>query len=609
MMQTPKVRGSSSEVPLKVSPRPRAARQLKSTLDSDSLNSSNQTSRTPKERSAATAERRSPRGSVTEVPKKSPSKISQLESQIAQLQLDISKSKEQLNLSETLKQQALCDAEESNKQILALNLELEESKKKFQELSALEEARSIDIQKIFGKRELEWQSKFDDLQIHHTADSAALGVAMDEIQRLKSQLETGLQTVPCQTNSSSEAVTDTHSFEEKLKEALLLVEDMKKQLKECKDSEAHAHALASETLLQLETARTAVETLQIEGTKSTEAYNTLATELEVSKECIKSLEGLVCRLQADHSKNSSDEFEIEKVDDEVETLKDQLKSMKSEVDLLRTAQEIAEVEELVRSTVQLQSATELAECVKSEATRRETVMEVKLEALMSHAAELKANLLDKETELQCITEENEALNRKIQNALLGEKEQQLEKELEEFKEAVIDLKANLMDKETEFQNILEENETLKSALMKKETDITRENDSALSELDAARTAEREAMIKLDCLKEEADRSSKRATRVAEQLVASQAANTEMEAELRKIKVQSDQWRKAAEVAASMISDSNLMERNGTLEGKCSPLANRRNGSPYSEDLDEDSIKKRNNNVLKKFGLSWKKSQK
>ncbi|CAM8982490.1 unnamed protein product [Rhodiola kirilowii] len=603
MMQTPKVRGSSSEAPLKVSPRPRAARQLKSTLDSDSPNSSNQTSRTPKERSAATAERRSPRGSVTEVPKKSPSKISQLESQIAQLQLDISKSKEQQNLSETLKQQALCDAEESNKQILALNLELEESKKKFQELSALEEARSIDIQKIFGKGEQEWQSKFDDLQIHHAANSAALGVAMDEIQRLKSQLETGFQAVRCQTNSSSEAVTDTHSFEEKLEEALLLVEDMKKQLKECKDSEAHAHSLASETLLQLETARTAVETLQIEGTKSTEAYNTLATELEVSKERIKSLEGLVCKLQADHNKKSSDELEIGKVDDEVETLKDQLKSMKSEVDLLRSAQE------LVRSTVQLQSATELAECVKSEATRRETDMEVKLEALMSHAAELKANLLDKETELQCITEENEALNRKIQNALFGEKEQQVEKELEELKEAVIDLKANLMDKETEFQNILEDNKTLKSALMKKETDITRENDSALSELDAARTAEREAMIKLDCLKEEADRSSKRATRVAEQLVAAQAANTEMEAELRKIKVQSDQWRKAAEVAASMISDGNLMERNGTLEGKCSPLANRTNGSPYSEDLDEDSIKKRNNNVLKKFGLSWKKSRK
>jgi hypothetical protein len=40
--------------------------------------------------------------------------------------------------------------------------------------------------------------------------------------------------------------------------------------------------------------------------------------------------------------------------------------------------------------------------------------------------------------------------------------------------------------------------------------------------------------------EEADRSNRRTERVTEQLEAAQSANSEMEAELRKIKVQSDQ---------------------------------------------------------------------
>jgi hypothetical protein len=45
-------------------------------------------------------------------------------------------------------------------------------------------------------------------------------------------------------------------------------------------------------------------------------------------------------------------------------------------------------------------------------------------------------------------------------------------------------------------------------------------------------------------------------------------NSKMEAELRKIKVQSDQWRKAAEVAAAMLSarnNGNFMERTGSLD--------------------------------------------
>ncbi|KAL0278029.1 UNVERIFIED_CONTAM: Interactor of constitutive active ROPs 3 [Sesamum radiatum] len=88
-------------------------------------------------------------------------------------------------------------------------------------------------------------------------------------------------------------------------------------------------------------------------------------------------------------------------------------------------------------------------------------------------------------------------------------------------------------------------------------------------------------MKLGSLTDEADKSCKKAARVSEQLDAAQAANSEMEAELRRLKVQSDQWRKAAEAAAAILSS----------------------------DTDDESPKKRNGNMLKKIGVLLKKGQK
>ncbi|CAN1274887.1 Interactor of constitutive active ROPs 3 [Linum perenne] len=111
-------------------------------------------------------------------------------------------------------------------------------------------------------------------------------------------------------------------------------------------------------------------------------------------------------------------------------------------------------------------------------------------------------------------------------------------------------------------------------------------------------------MKLGYITEEADKSSRRAARVTEQLDASQAANSEMEAELRRLKVQADQWRKAAEAAASMLSTGN---NNGNSNNvNYTTIAGAMVGSPFSEDMDDDSMKKKNGNVLKKIGVFWKK---
>ncbi|KAF2321864.1 hypothetical protein GH714_003213 [Hevea brasiliensis] len=265
---------------------------------------------------------------------------------------------------------------------------------------------------------------------------------------------------------------------------------------------------------------------------------------------------------------------------EANQLEAELLSLKSEVGRLRSALEVAETkchEEQINSTMQIRSAYELVEHIKSgSAVRavREAELEAELKQAKADIEELKADLMDKETELQGISEENEDLNMKFKNSLSCRGECELENELKKLRDNVADLKASLMDKETESQNIAEENEMLKLEIGKRETQGNIMNNKVVIELEAARAAEREALMKLGFVMEEVDRSNKRVARVTEQLEAAQAANSEMEAELRRLKVQSDQWRKAAEAAAAMLSTGNngkFMERTGSLDSSYNPV--------------------------------------
>ncbi|KAJ9178179.1 hypothetical protein P3X46_010085 [Hevea brasiliensis] len=626
-MQAPKgSRSGSSEAPQKV--RPGAVRQLKTTgLESDSSSSSNQL-RTPKDRTPKAIDRRSPRSPVTE--KKRPSRISELESQISQLHEELSKAKDQLNLSESWKKEALQDAEESKKQLLAISTKLEESQKQLQELSTSEEARGVEIQKISEERDRAWQSELEAIQHQHLVDSAALGSALSEIQQLKVQLEMVAESEATQNKHAESADLELQTLRSNLMDTLSLVENMKNQLRDSKDSEAQAQALASETLLQLETAKKSVEALRSDGTRAIEAYNSIASELDQSRARVKLLEGLVRKLEVDLH-NASSKISQDSADDhdpdetivesqrsqEANQLEAELLSLKSEVGRLRSALEVAETkchEEQINSTMQIRSAYELVEHIKSgSAVRavREAELEAELKQAKADIEELKADLMDKETELQGISEENEDLNMKLKNSLSCRGECELENELKKLRDNVADLKASLMDKETESQNIAEENEMLKLEIGKRETQGNIMNNKVVIELEAARAAEREALMKLGFVMEEVDRSNKRVARVTEQLEAAQAANSEMEAELRRLKVQSDQWRKAAEAAAAMLSTGNngkFMERTGSLDSSYNPVTGNI-GSPYIEDMDDDLLKKKNGNMLKKIGILWKKPQK
>ncbi|XP_002525180.2 interactor of constitutive active ROPs 2, chloroplastic isoform X1 [Ricinus communis] len=616
-------RTSSSEVPQRKSPAtPRTARQLKTPgSDSDSVSSPNPANRTPKDKSPKVTERRSPRSPAIE--KKRPSRVSELESQLAQLQEDLKKAKDQLNTSESWKRRAHQEAEDTKKQLLTMSAKLEESEQQLMELSASEDARVQELRKISHDRDKAWQSELEAVQKQHSMDSAALASAMNEIQKLKGQLEMVMQSENTQTKHAESAHADLQGLRMELTETLSLVEKLKNELSDCRESEAQALELVSKTEKQLEIAKATAEMHRSEGSKAMEAYNSLSLELEQSKTQVKSLEELISKLKADLA-NTDGKLVNSTVDtgppqeseenDGTNQLISELNSLKFELGQLRSALEASEAryqEEYIQSTLQIRSAYEQVEQVKLESRKRETELEAELKNAKSNIEELRAKLMDKETELQNISEENEGLNLKFEKNQPSERESELAIELKKLEHELADLKASLLDKEAELQNVTEENEILKMEIKKGEMERSEINDEAVSLAETAKAAEREALMKLGHLTEEVDKNSRKAARATEQLDAAQAANTEMEAELRRLKVQSDQWRKAAEAAAAMLSSGNngkFVERTGSLENSYNTIAGAM-GSPYSEDMEDDSPKKKNGNMLKKIGVLWKKGQK
>ncbi|GMI97339.1 ROP interactive partner 5 [Hibiscus trionum] len=619
-MQTPKARNRSSEVPQRVSHR--AARQLKpTTIETEAVSSPSSTSRTSKEKSPKVVDRRSPRSPASE--KKRPSRISELEARNSQLQEELKKAKDQLSSSESSKKQVEQDAEESKKQLSDLSAKLEESQKKLLELSGSKDTHVVELHKVSQERDQAWESELEAIQRQQSLDSAAFVSTVNEIQRLKDQLEMVTESEAAQTKRAESAQSELQSLKGNLVETHSLVENMKKQLKDSQESEAQAQALANDTQLQLEAAKKTVEALRSEGMKAVEAYNSIAFELDQSRKRVYSLEGLVHKLKAgmtdaggilsiesdgnciavEHQAGKSEKPE------ESRQLEAEISSLKFEVACLRSALETAGTKyhaEETQGNIKIKSAHELVEQIKSEASSREAELLAELEKANIGITDLKANMMDKETELQCISEENNELRMKLEKNLSRQRETELEKELKLLNEAIVDLKANMMDKETELQNISEENEMLRLEISKRVMDKGKTN-----ELDEARAAEREAIMKLGLAMEEADKNNRRASRVAEQLEAAQTANSEMEAEFRRLKVQSDQWRKAAEAAAAMLSAGNngkFMERTGSLDSNYNPVKGRVN-SLYTEDSDEELLKKKNGNMLKKIGVLWKKPQK
>ncbi|KAJ0714351.1 putative interactor of constitutively active ROPs [Helianthus annuus] len=543
-MQTPKTStksSSGSEGGRRVSPQSvssssdrtsgRVVRQLKTTRL--------EPPKTPRTTSPKIVDRASPRSHVTE--KNRLGRISELETQVTQLEDALRTVKDQLIVSESWKKQAKIDAEESRKELLALSLRLEESQKLLDQSSS-KEAREDD-------------------------DSAALAAALIEIDQLKVKLITTTESEAIKTKQAESAEAEIHTLKENIAETLSKMKEMKNQLEDCKVSESKARALATETLQQLEAAKKNMESLSI----NSDAYNEVVMELQHSRARVRCLEEIV---------------------------------------------------ENMKKTEQCSQTMELtAELKKSK----------------EDIEELKANLMDKETELQCVVEENEDLNAKLGNLITGVQENEL-------KEEVNGLKSKLTTLENELRKKSDENEKLKleikrlTSLESKLLEKYDENENLRLEIHKMKGAMEESKQEVNGLKSKliimdtdlCEKSNENETLKLEIKKTDGVMETvkmrscELEEELRKLKLQMGQWRKAAEVATAMLCDENK-DNNGRMVadrawsmGHYSPRKKMNTtGSPLNMEIDDDNdnddddeefLKRKNGNMLKRIGVLWKKPQ-
>ncbi|PKA62655.1 Interactor of constitutive active ROPs 2, chloroplastic [Apostasia shenzhenica] len=586
-MQTNKARNGSSEVPHKTSPiTPKSSHGSKASgSESDSVNSK----LTPKKASTAkTMERRSPRSPAIE--RKRPIRMNELETEITHLQEELKKTKDQLSSSESSKKRLQSEAEEAKKQLATVSAKFEKSQQQLVEFTEAENTRLQELRKISQERDKEWQSELEALQKQHLVDSVTLGSAMNEIQRLK-------QCEAAQAKDSERTQSELDTLKDDLAVTLSIVEKLKIQTVESGKAEDEAKLMVSETQKQLEIAHSTIASLCAKGSNLEEALNSTISKLEESRVRVSALEELVKELQGlvegdedgreVHHAIGASESELENINMRERELESLLNNKETEFQILSEMNK--QLQEKIEKCKAKQLDSELEQLRSENADVRECELESTLQRLSAELSDSKVLLIDKDTELQSFSEMNKQLKEEIEKCKANEFD--LGMKLMKVNTFVTELKSNLMDKETELQNLLEENEQLTLKLSMKESEHQKKYAEVVSE---------------------ADKNGKKVTNFIEQLEAAKSMNSEMEAELRRLRVQSDQWRKAAEAAAAVLTPgSNLRagERTGSLDSDFNLISGKLMSSPFSDDLDDESPKKKNSNVLKKIGGLWKKGPK
>ncbi|KAF0887488.1 hypothetical protein E2562_002222 [Oryza meyeriana var. granulata] len=221
----------------------------------------------------------------------------------------------------------------------------------------------------------------------------------------------------------------------------------------------------------------------------------------------------------------------------------------SEASELRSELESAEArfqEERILSTVETQCAYELMDQIKMESDLRHGKLAAALESAKSEVIFLKASLFDKDSELRLALDANKKLQSETRTDSTDN-----------------DLKVQL-------QGALQENGRLKLELQQ-----------YTSEKASAKTTDADAAAAVEAAKK-----------------------GEMEAELRRLRVQAEQWRKAAETAMALLTvgkgnNGKVVDRSESLEG----------GGKYAglwDELDDDAAARKNGNVLRRISGMWKK---
>lgn len=172
------------------------------------------------------------------------------------------------------------------------------------------------------------------------------------------------------------------------------------------------------------------------------------------------------------------------------------------------------------------------------------------------------------------------------------------------------LKDNLEAKDKELEALSLENVTLKAKV----------NDAA-SEISSSRVKEEEMQTRLNQLMQELEASKSNTTELKGKLAAVEGSKEALESEMKRLRVQTDQWRKAADAAAAVLAGGvelngrRISERCGSMDKHYSGAYEAKGGgyagfvgSPgLGEDSDDGfgSVKRKGSGI-RMFGDLWKK---
>lgn len=173
------------------------------------------------------------------------------------------------------------------------------------------------------------------------------------------------------------------------------------------------------------------------------------------------------------------------------------------------------------------------------------------------------------------------------------------------------LKAKIEEKEKELEVAGLENESLKSRL----------HDAAL-QMASAKAKEEEMTLKLSQVGEELGGSKSSVVQLNEKLKEVEGAKENLETEMKKLRVQTEQWRKAADAAASILAGGVDMNNGRRISERCGSMDKHYGnvfepgvggyagyvGSPGLGDDSDDGFGagKRKGSSIKMFGDLWKK---
>ncbi|KAG2329105.1 hypothetical protein Bca52824_000285 [Brassica carinata] len=327
-----------------------------------------------------------------------------------------------------------------------------------------------------------------------TADRRSPRIPLNEIQKKKTGRIPELESQVSQLQEElKKAKEELNRSEASKREAKQEAEEAKKQLMEINTSEDSR----IEELRKLSQERDKTWQSEVDAMKRQHGMDSAALSSAITE-----VQKLKSKLFETESELENSKFEVRSLEKlvrdsssvEVETLKEAMNLARQEIRQLKSAVEVAErryQDEYIQSTLQIRSAYEQAEAVKSKCAQREAELAEELKRTKAEAEVLR-------------------------------KGYEVAEDFKKLESDLVEVRASLMDKEMELQSLRSE--------MEKRVET---------------------------------------------------ANTEaMEAELRRVKVQCEQWRKAAETAASILN---------------------------SEEERTDSIE--NGKMLKKFGVLLKKNHK